>query len=274
MNLPDPHCLSRTLLLSLTVCCLAADGGRLAAQEHSMQVHFDQVQRLLTESDSFAAIQYIQQQGEPSEVVELYLQTALWLYNHPKNVAGMVAISRAGIQYGLTVAERLAEDDPEAATTLHGQAKAIAYNLGANMWPGWQDEGIDLTARDRQAGADAARVNLRLAVELERDDLPMCNAHWLVGAHDLAGGDYAGAIESFNTALEHARAANNPEFEWMCQGYRWMAARLAEADSEPAQTEFDRAVSELRQLDTEDATFFADQLESVFAFFSDSGRPK
>lgn len=233
-----------------------------------MQVHFEEVLRLLRESDSYAAIQYIQQQGQTPEVAELYLQTALWLYNNPKDVAGMVAVSRAGIQYGLTEADRLAVDDPQAAAALRGQAKAIAYNLGANMWPGWQDEGIELTARDRQAGADAARVNLRLAVELERDDLPMCNAHWLVGAHELAAGNFQNAMKSFNTAIQHAKSARNPDFEWMCRGYRCMAARLAEPDSESATAEFDRAVIELRRLDTEDSKFFADQLESVLAYCS------
>lgn len=268
MKLLDTHGLSRSLLLIATMCNPAAADESRPAREHPMQAHFDQVQQLLTDSDSFAAIQYIEKQGDPKEVIELYLQTALWLYNSPKDVAGMVAISRAGIQYGLTEAERIRETDPEMASALRGQAKAMSFNLGANMWPGWRDEGIEITARDQQAGADAARLNLRLAIELERDELPMCNAHWLIGVHYLAAGDHVPATESFDRAVEHARAAEREDFEWMCRGYRRMNARLAERESETAKSEFEAAVTHLRQMNTEDAEFFADQIDSVFTFFS------
>lgn len=257
-----------SLLLTIALCNIAAGQEDVVVREHPMQEHFDKVRQLLADSDSFAAIQYIQNQGDPKEVVELYLQTALWLYNNPKDVAAMVAISRAGIQYGLTEAERIQESDAETAVALRGQAKAMAYNLGANMWPGWQDEGIALTARDVQAGADAAGLNLRLAIELERDALPLCNAHWLIGAHHLAAGEYAAATEAFHQGEEQGTAAERPEFEAMCRGYRWMATRLAQPDVEAAVREFAAAVAQLRKLETDDATFFADQLESVFALFS------
>ena len=94
----------------------------------------------------------------------------------------MIALARAGIHRALFEADRVPTADPDAAEALRGQAKTIAYDLGANLWPGWQDEGIVLTPADLTTGLEAARLNLRLAEQLGRPALPRCNAHWLLGA--------------------------------------------------------------------------------------------
>jgi hypothetical protein len=209
-------------------------------------------------------VKYVQQQGTPEEVCTLFHKAALARYNEHKDVAGMIALLRAGIQYGLAEADRCLYTDRELSAKLKGAAKALAYDLGSNTWPGWQDEGITLTATDRAMGRDAARLNLRLAIELERDHLPLCNAHWLIAAHQLA--DAPAAAEGFSTAAQHAAHAGRPEFECMCRGYSALARYLAGSSDESAR--FAECVSELRGMPTDDATFFADQLESVRRFLS------
>jgi hypothetical protein len=228
----------------------------------------DEAARLLTEQDSFAAVQFIQRQGPPQEVMTLYADFTQWLYNEQKDVAGMTALSRAGILYGLTEAERCNAQEAELAGALRGSAKALAFNLASNTWPGWNDEGISLTESDRRIGLDAARLNLRLAIELKRDHLPLCNAHWMLGAHHLADRRYNEARTAFNLAAEHARQANSIEFEAMSNGYAAMTLILHQPANSEHRQAFDENVTTLRKLDNEDSRFFADQLDSVLRLFS------
>jgi hypothetical protein len=228
----------------------------------------DEVARLMQEQDSYAAVQFIQCQGTPEEVMRLYGDLAQWRHVELKDVAGMIALSRAGIQYGLTEADRCAADQPDLANSLRGSAKALAFNLASNTWPGWNDEGITPTESDRRIGLDAARLNLRLAVELKRDHLPLCNAQWILGAHHLADGRHDDARAAFNAAAEHARQAGSAEFEAMTRGYAAMASILQQPDNSEHRRPFDEQVATLRQLDTDDGRFFADQLESVLRLFS------
>jgi hypothetical protein len=223
-----------------------------------------EVARLLDEQDSFAAVQFIVQQGTPPDVMRLFGDVAQWLYSARKDVAGMIAVTRAGIQFGLSEAARSSGHE---ADQLRGSAKALAFNLASNTWPGWQDAGITLTESDRHVGLDAAKLNLRLAIELRRDDLPLCNAHWILGAQQLADGQLEPARAAFARAAEHAQAAGRPEFVQMSRGYAAMTEVLAQPNG-AVHREFDECVAELRQLDTDDSRFFADQLESVLAYFA------
>src|SRR5579872_5380750 len=103
------------------------------------------------------------------------------LYAH-RDVAGMIVFGLAGIRYCLAKSQQRESSDPETSAELKGLAKAMAYNLGANTWPGWDDEGIILGGTDLAIGMHAALLNLRLAHELARGSEVMGNAHWLIGA--------------------------------------------------------------------------------------------
>lgn len=259
---------------STTLLLFAAFAPLFAAEPHAttapMPSPRDEAARLLHEQDSFAAIQFIQQQGTPQEVMTLYGDITQWLYGARKDVGGMIALSRAGIQYGLAEAERCKVEQPDVAGSLRGSAKALAFNLASNTWPGWNDDGIMLTTSDRRIGLDAARLNLRLAIELKRDHLPLCNAHWVIGAHHLADGRYDDARAALIAAAEQARLAQSAEFQSMCSGYAAMASILLEPDEPGHRRTFDDSVAALRKLDTDDSRFFADQLESVLMLLSSS----
>jgi hypothetical protein len=41
-------------------------------------------------------------------------------------------------------------------------AKTIAFNVGANTWPGWGDEGVEISCDQRKAGLAAAMLSHRL----------------------------------------------------------------------------------------------------------------
>jgi hypothetical protein len=218
--------------------------------------------------DTYHACRGIERGRTASEAAELYHAVAQPLHLQHKNVRAMVALSRAGIHLALTEADRVQAAEPELAAKLRGQAKTLAYDLGSNLWPGWQDEGIELSSADLQTGLEAARLNLQLAEELNRPALPRCNAHWLLGAHELARGEAKGAREQFELARKHAEAAGKPEFVAMCRGYAAIAALKAQPSDAEAERELAAVVGALRGMGSDDATFFAGQLESVRKLFA------
>ncbi|HTL29215.1 MAG TPA: hypothetical protein VL282_08340, partial [Tepidisphaeraceae bacterium] len=178
--------------------------------------------RLLQESDSFAAIESIAGQGDALTVSKLFATMANDLYWKVKNLPGAIAISQAGITYSLTTALR--ERDTEIANQLRGQAKAIAFNLGSFCWPGWDEPGIDIGAKELAAGFDAARCNLRLAIELKRPSKAMGNAHWMIGSYELAKCEFDSAIQTFAKARD--TFTEDRVMALMAAGYRELADNL------------------------------------------------
>lgn len=222
--------------------------------------------RTAREEDVFRAMEMIEAHGPPLVVVGLYHQIVRALYSREKNIPLMLMIGRAGVQFGLR--EARAAKDRMSADELKGAAKALSYDLASNSWPGWNDEGIDLTPSDVANGRDLARLNLRLARELKRGDLPLGNACWLIGAHELSSGEHEKAIASFQDAAAHFTRAEKPDFRLMAEGYVAIARLMSNDAKAEGRRQLDAAVSRLKELGTEDAKFFADQLRSVADFFT------
>jgi hypothetical protein len=187
------------------------------------------------------------------------------LYWKLKDIPAVVALSRLGTAYLLARADRT--PDPEKASKLRHMAKALAYNLASFTWPGWNEPGAILTAADVSAGFEAARLNLRLAEELNRPEKAKANAWWAFGAHQLAAGYYAAASDSFRSGKPHALRANDAPLEWMLDGYRMLAVVLAEPQNTKARQEFDTAIANRKHDPSEDIRAFADQLATALTVF-------
>jgi len=215
--------------------------------------------------DTFKAFANLESSGEPGEVVVWYSTLLRVCYFQEKNVALMTMVGRRGIQFGLEQANRT--DSAKLADKLKATAKEISYNLGANTWPAWEDEGIAIAGSDLVVGLDAARTNLRLAIELKRDAVPMTDAHWLLGAHHLAAGAGEKAIDQFTQASEIAEKANLEDRRWMARGYVAISQQLNQATRAEGDKALLVATKKLRELGTDDAKYWADQLESVSRFF-------
>lgn len=228
----------------------------------------EKVVQLSQMSDSFRALQEIHSQGEPLEVAGHHSQLVRDLYGRQKDVPLMVMIGRAGVQYCLSEAERRERDDVELANRLRGMAKTIAYNVSVNCWPAWEDEGISITASDLRAGFDLAKLNLRLAMELKRPADKVAHAYWLLGAHQLAAGEAQEAIESFRAATAHYQEAGQPDGEQMAAGYAGIAKLTMMESADAGRQQLTAAVEALRRIDTDDARFYAQQLESVAKYFA------
>ncbi len=139
----------------------------------------------------------------------------------------MILIARAGIQFGLTQAAT-GTTNPDLAYQLRSVAKAIAYNLASFTWPGWDEPGMPLGITDIKIGLDAARTNLRLAQELDKGDLPLCRAYWMVAAQEMAVKNYIQAKNHFDQAAHHAELANEKPEALLCQGFACLCVSLSQ----------------------------------------------
>ncbi len=218
---------------------------------------------ILRESDSFKACEFVNSLGDSSVVAQRYSDLLRDFYWQQRDVPRMVMFGRAGIQYCLRQAAACAKDEPDKAKKLLGAAKAIAYNLAANTWPGWKDEEITLTASDLAAGLDAARLNLRLANELGREGEVLGNAHWVLGAHYLAAEEGPQALEAFAAAADKFRQAKKPAHATMAVGYQGIANMTRPPTRDEGQKQFDESLAALKEMDTDEAKFFAEQLETA-----------
>ncbi len=138
-------------------------------------------------------------------------------YWKEKDVAACKRVAKVAIQWGLEKADAVC--DGETKSEILGAVKPIAFNLASFLWTGWDEPGIALAPGDHAIGEEAALLNLRLAVALQRDGIAQCRAHWLVGAFRLTANDYAAARETFAHAARFAEDGNGHADAIDCQGY-------------------------------------------------------
>ncbi|MGA2066891.1 MAG: tetratricopeptide repeat protein [Thermoguttaceae bacterium] len=222
----------------------------------------------MVSGDSFQAADFVESHGTPLEIANTYSVLVQDLYSKKRDLPRMILLGRAGIHYCLSQATRPGGQKPAQTDQLRGIAKTIAYNLSANAWPGWNEPGIEVSHSDTVAAFDVARLNLRLAGELKRDGEGLGNAHWLLGAQHLALKQHAAAIEQFSKAVEQFQRARKPDFEQMARGYIGIATLASDRTSGAGRKQLSDAIASLKDLGTDDAKFFAEQLDSVARYFT------
>jgi hypothetical protein len=228
------------------------------------------VQQALQNSDVFAAVQLLAVPNDVRATAERYSSVARDLFRRGSDVRSMIAIAQQGIGYCLSRAVDVEATDPALAANLRSTAKVLAYNLGADTWPGWSDPAVRLTEADMTVGYDAAKLNLRLAIELARGLDSMTNAWWLVGAHQLARGETGDALESFEKAKTFALEGKNRGNELLMDGYSAiarMAGGVNGIDKENTSRDFSRASEALIREQVADGQFLADQLKTAHQLF-------
>jgi hypothetical protein len=224
--------------------------------------------KVWAEQDSLAACAHLESSGQPAVVAERYGKLLQHLYNDRKDLPRMILVARAGIDFATRQAKALDATDEKAADGLRGQAKAMAYNLGANCWPGWKEPGITIGPAELAIGLDAARINLRLGKELDRPAEPLGHAHWLLGAQLLAAHEFEAAAGEFTQSAQKFVQANKPTEERMAMSYAKLALHIARPNDRQAKDAWQRSLAELEKLKNDDARFFGEQIrtaEQVFA---------
>lgn len=199
------------------------------------------VLRLIRERDTFAAIEYLSEHGDPLVVTRAFSESMQHLYWQERKLQYSVAMGRAGIQFALT---RTRECDQETADQMRGLAQVMAYNIGSFCWPGWNETDIRIFDTDLAAGRDAARTNLRLVREARKGELGLSRAMWLVGAYHIAYREWDQARSAFAKAADHADRAISQADALLNRAYELLPGLILEPEGE-FKPKFDSLLADL-----------------------------
>jgi len=206
-----------------------------------------------------AAVGVLSSIGDSIQAGTMFDGLARRLYNSRKDVANMISVAKAGIVFCLDRAKRA--ESAETATKLKTAAKRIAFNAGANCWPGWADDGIHITPDDIQSGLSFAKLSHDLVRELHLGLKQEVNALWLVGALRLAAGEPAAALIEFRAARNASESIGDAAGMLMAEGYCAIARQVDNAVAPAAAAEeLEVVLTLLRELGSDEAKFFAQQL--------------
>jgi len=108
---------------------------------------------LLTERGPLGAIEWLSRQNDPPAIASTYSEVLVHQYWVAHDLASVIQIGLAGIQFCLNLAHKYSVDiagqadgrrltSPSLAESLKGTAKGLSYNLGSFCWPGWDEPGI------------------------------------------------------------------------------------------------------------------------------------
>lgn len=217
----------------------------------------------LEQSDSFEAVAQLLAAGEPQRIIQSFHLMVRELFSRRK-LPQMVSIGRSGVEYALR--ESLSADDPDLREHLQSSARKLAYNVSANLWPGWADEAVQPTSSDLESALDLAKLHYRLVLTEGLDSGSIGNARWLVGAQKLAIGKEQAAHFDFETAKAAYKQAGQSASEWMAEGFQSLALQLMGTMGTEGLHRFEAAIEELKKLGDE-GEFFADQLQAAKRVF-------
>jgi len=173
---------------------------------------------------AFAALAYLAdvQADEAADAYNEAMKSAYWEHGDLPLAMGLAF---GGVSRLLRDA---AGADDESGYRFRSAVKAMTYNLASFAWPGWDQDGVEISENEAAAGLAAARMNLTLAQDLEKGDLPESRAHWMIGAHLLTAGDARSAADAFAKAKEHAAAdGTSLEDVRLNDAFWWLASAAA-----------------------------------------------
>ena len=172
----------------------------------------------------------------------------------PKHdLASYLLIARAVFEAPMSAAEQSAD-----AKT----AYMTAYNIAANCWPGWTEEGAAVTNEQRELGAGFARAHLQIVPRL--DVSAEANAYWINAVHELAAGDHEAAKRMFATCADRAASAGARDVEEMAGG--WIALVEVLQGVKGAEDELEASRRGLIEMGG-DGPFYAEQYGPALAVF-------
>lgn len=185
---------------------------------------------LLEKEGVQAALAYLRETPHPSpaEHVQAFDQLARHAYWQQKNLPVTVEILLAGLDWGAS----MLDEHPDQAGEIKSEIKAIHYNLASFTWTGWDEPGFTVTPEQEQLGLRSAESNLKLALELKKDDLPLSRAYWMLGAQEISARLYEKAKEHFSLAEELARKTGATGEQLLAKGFLHLTALLADPGNE------------------------------------------
>lgn len=221
----------------------------------------DRARELFTSKDAAAAVELVMDNTSPKEALETFKSLANEFYWDRKDLGRAMAIARAGMLLGVGLSGQ--SDDPYE---LRSSAKALAFNMASYAWPGWDEDGIEPDQRQLLDGLDAARTNVRLAVELEKGSIAIGRGHWMVGACLLALGRYQESIAEFLAARLAADEGRSEVESALAEGYAALVRVVERPGDAAMEDELNEILERLRKLEEGDA--YASQIETAWRVFA------
>jgi hypothetical protein len=220
---------------------------------------------LLAAGNVPAAVAAITAMVDREAALEAFAQLCTSAYRDLKSVPTMTSIAGQAVVFGLECAA--AASDSQASGRYKTGVRAIAYNAGANCWPGWGDA-VEIQAADIAEGLKLAERSYELVEELGLGDKAIATALWLVGALHLAAGRSSIAIARFERAEEAFHAAQLPAQAAMARGYAALAHKAVPESKLRGAESLATILVQLRAMESREAQFFADQLLTADRIFS------
>jgi hypothetical protein len=220
---------------------------------------------LLATGNVSAAVAAITAIADTQAAMDALTQLAQRAYHDLKNVPTMTAVAWAAIGFGLDCAA--ASPHAESAIRYKARARAVAYNAGANCWPGWGDA-VEIQPADIAEGLKLAERSYELVEELGLGDKAIGSSLWLVGALQMASGRSSAAIAQFTRAEEAFQAAQLPVQASMARGYVALAEKALPESHRSGTESLATILRSLRDMGSREAHFFADQLLTADRIFS------
>ena len=179
----------------------------------------------------------------------------------PKHdLASYLSVARAVYQAAISAAEQ--STDAEDRVGYSKVAYMTAYNIAANCWPGWSEEGAAVTNEQRELGAGFARAHLTIVSSM--DVSAEANAYWINAAHELAAGNHEAARRMFSTCADRAAREGARDVEEMARG--WIAVVKVLQGIEGAEDELKASTRRLIEMGG-DGSFYAEQYGPALAVF-------
>ncbi|MFL7838187.1 MAG: hypothetical protein ACK2T4_07250 [Candidatus Promineifilaceae bacterium] len=227
----------------------------------------EQALQLLEQADVAAAVKLLEKQADPLTAAAAYNDLAKELYWQQRDIAKVVAVCQAGIRFCFQQAEESGARNREKAIALLSAAKQLAYNLASFTWPGWPESRIEITPLQIADGMDGARLNLRLALKLDKDDLALSRAYWMLAGHLLAANATAGAGANYQRAAMYAERAGEEAEYLLSLAFTALISWMAEPQSNGRRFAYEVARESVAEM--ENGQDYLEQLDSARkAFFS------
>lgn len=184
-------------------------------------------------------------------------------YWERKDLGKAMEIARAGMTVGLVIAAGTG-----AGYEHRSAVKAMAFNMASFAWPGWDEDGITIENHHLLAALDAARTNVRLAVELDKGSVAISRGHWMVGAILLALHRYQEAIAEFLASRLSADEGRADVESAMAEGYAALVRVVERPGDQATEDELVEILDRLRLLPEGDQ--YAHQIEVARRVFAGS----
>jgi hypothetical protein len=220
---------------------------------------------LCATKDRVAGIEQIARKPEVLNPAKTFLEVMRHYYWKLKDLPAAIAFGQAGAHFALFSAIRADATDHALAHQLRSTAKGLYYDLASFTWPGWDEPGITISAGDMAIGLDAARANLRLAHELNKGDLPLSRAFWMLAGHELCTNDFDAARQSYHNASRHAAASGSKPDELLAAGFVRLTELFEDKITGP-DAELDSILEHLKSL--ENGPDFVQQIMTARRVFS------